>query len=235
MGLDKYTKEQAMEYANNEAEISGFKVGSPHWKKVFEEYCKFATKTMSVGRNPRGRPKIASIEKLYPQVFGANGFAGKIAGKYKSQVGQEVNLQAIQGRIMSSVSNLVKLFENGEMGTKNTTKGSAQGHIENSDMSELQLPNKPEGMSDDEYNQDARDVIRHWLVRDLITNAVIESLTPFFNLTKKDVDDIMDLIEAQEATIEEIKKGKRAEFVKRLSAVIGPKIGQVSYRKLILG
>jgi hypothetical protein len=231
--LDKYTKEQAKEFADNEAQIQGFDIGSPHWKKAFEDYCKFATSTMSVGRNPRG--KIENVEKLYPEVFSADGFAGKVARNYKSQVGQEVDLKAIQNRIMSSVSNLVKLFENGVMGTKNTTKGAKQGHIDNSDISELQLPSRLPNESDDEYEAKTKDVIRHWLIRDLITNSVLESLTPFFELTKKDVDDIMGLIQAEEATIEEIQKGKRSEFVKRLSAVIGPKIKQVSYRKLILG
>lgn len=225
--LDKFTKEQAIEYANTEAEIQGFAVDSIRWKNAFKHYLSFAVGTMSLGRNPRGTAKTTKLSKLFPEVLSKDGFAGRIS--------KNSSLEAIQNRIMSSVTNLVKLFESNELEMKTTTTGHQQGHIENSDMSAFQLPNRTKDMSDEEYERLEKQVIRNWMVRDLLTSAVLESLMPFFTMTKADVDQIMGLINVDDATLQDIQKGSREEFIKKLRAVIDPKVKQINIKKIILG
>lgn len=233
--VDKYTKEQATEYANTEAEVRGFPVGSARWKDAFKDYLSFAVTTMSVGRNPRGA-KYKVYTSLYPDIFGANGFAGKVEKNYRDQSGARgIPLNEVQNRVMSAVMNLAKLFENGILGTKNTTSGNRQGKIDNNQISELQLPTKEQGESDEAYEAKVEDVIRRWLTRDLITNAILESLAPFFSMTKADVDAVMDAIEAGNATLQDIHQGKRETFVKRLRAVVSPATARINYKKLIIG
>lgn len=234
--MDKYTKEQAMEYANNEAESRGFKAGSDKWKDAFKEYLSFAFSTMSVGRNPRGDHKYKVMIELYPEIFGDRGFAGKVAPNYLTQEGRRgVPLEVVQDRILSSVNNLMKLFENAALGVKNTTTGNKPGEIPNSDMSELQFPKRESGMSDEEYSLIADAVVRHWLVRDIITNSILESLAPFFRLSSADINDIMSGIKSRGVSVEDAMGEGREDLVKTLRAQVKPKVDQINYKKLVKG
>jgi len=232
--LDKYTEEQAREYADNESEIKGFKIGSEPWKKAFKEYLSFAYSTMSVGRNPRrGSKAYKTMLEVYPDIFSESGYAGKAAKNFYTQSGERgVSIESIQDRILSGVNNLVRLHENSIVGTKNTTRGSKQGKIPNEDMSELQFPDKADFKTEDEYHAVVKDVFHHWFQRDLITNAILESLNMFFTLTKSDIETIIGTLNI-EGEIEQIKHEGRAEFIKRLRASFKNKIP--NYKKTILG
>lgn len=238
MALDKFTIEQAKEFANNQGEIEGFEPGSPNWKDAFKEYCEFAKGTMSIGRNPRtARNPVKSVTALYPDIFGWDGIAGKLARSYQSSEGSRgIPLEAVQNRIMSAVTNLVKLFENGELGTRNTTIGNQQGKIADNHMSELQLPHKPAGMSEEEYTQLSREVVRKQMIRDLLTNVVLESLVPFFEMSKRDVSDIMDSVKWDVKSAKEFQRaGLRKSWIEALRGVIGKKFKVINIRKLIFG
>jgi hypothetical protein len=236
--VDPITTQMAKEYANNEAEIYGFKIGGPEWKKAFKDHISFAVGTMTVGRNPlKKNPshKYKIKTELYPDIFGAEGFAGQAAKNYKTESKTPgTTLDAIQNRILSAVINLTKLFENGILGTRNTTVGKRQGPIPNADMSEMQLP-AHEGEPKEEYEAKVRDVVFNWYVRDLVTDAVLESLIPFFKLSKSDVDEIMGAINIEEADLKELMGPGRPEFVKRLRAQIKHKMEQISYKKMVIG
>lgn len=252
MEMDKYTKLQAKEYANNEAEISGFEIGSDKWKKAFKEYLEFAHSTMSVGRNPRNlkNPSVASAVKYYPEMFGESGIVGKLAEKYVGPEGK-VPISSIQNRVLASVTNLVKLYENGVLGTRTTTRGRKEGKIADDEMSRLQLPDRPKGMSDEEYNNlpQTKEVLRNWIIRDLLTNLMIESITPVFMLTKKDIDDILNRLQWRNVTVSNYshpqesvdfqgKKGMfsyRDEFLSVLHNYMKKTIGALNFRKILLG
>lgn len=236
MGLDKYTIEQAKDHANNEAEIQGFEIGSPQWRQVFKEYCKFAEGTMSVGRNPRTkRNPIKNVTSLYPDIFASNEIAGRWAKNYQSQDGRGIPVDAVNSRIMSSVMNLVKLFENAELGTKNVTSGHASGKIDDSSMSELQLPSKPQGMSEEKYIELSKAVVKRQMTRDLLTNIVLESLKPFFEMNRRDVEDIMKEVNWDVKSAKEFQKaGLRKSWIEVLRGVIGGKFKDINIRKMIL-
>lgn len=231
--LDKYTKEQAIEYADLEGEMNGFDRNDSRWKKAFKEYITHAVGTMSVGRNPRSH-RYKTITELYPEMFGKNGFAGQVAEKM-SGTSLEQKFKGAQFRILSSVMNLVKMYEAGILNIKNTTVGDDQGKISNDKMSELQFPNKEEFGSKDEYETALRDVVFNWFLRDLITDCVLESLNIFVRLTAKDVEEIMGAINIEQASLKELVGQGRVEFIKRLRAQVLPRIQQINYKKLVLG
>jgi len=232
--IDRYTEEQAREYADNEAEIQGFKVGDLKWQKYFKEYLSFAYSTMSVGRNPRkGSKKYNALINVYPDIFGETGYAGKLAKNYYTQSGERgVTLESIQDRILSAVNNLVRLHENAALGVRNTTKGNKQGKIPNEDMSELQYPDRSEFSSDEEYKKVLEKVFFKWFQRDMIANAVLEGLEILSSLTKEDVEQILSTVNV-EGEIDEIKNQGREEFVKRLRSQFKNRIP--TYKKVILG
>lgn len=237
MEVDKYSKEQATEYANNEAEMLGFAVGSLKWKACFKEYIDFAKGTMNVGRNPRMmmRNPIKAIEGYYGDILSSSGLAGRLARNYRSPEGKGVPLEAVQNRIMSSVTNLVKLFENAELGTKTTTTGRGQGKIDNNNMSELQMPTKFSGQSD-AYREAAVAVIKKQMTRDLLTNIILESLVPFFELKKKDIDDLMATFDFKTPDVSEFhKEGVRKSWIDALRGVVGKKFSTINYRKILFG
>ncbi len=235
--VDQYTKEQAKTYANAEAKRQGFELGSPEWIATFKSYLNWATGTMSVGRNPRGKNHYQIIQNAYPQVFGSDGFAGKISRNYVDQTGQSLTKDQASERILSAVHNLMKLFENGILGIKNTTKGNKPGRIRNADMSDLQFPNKDEFSNEDEYHAAIKDVVFNWLVRDLVTNCIIESLSPFWKMSAQDVDAIMGKInvEVDPKNFMKMMGSAREEFVNALRARVEPKIDQIDFKKLIVG
>jgi hypothetical protein len=233
INLDPLTKEQAEEYANNEAEVRGFKVGSESWKKAYKEYLQFALSTLVVGRNPRNF-RYKTVTSLYPEVFSENGFAGKAAKSYfRQDGGRGIPIIEANGRILSAVMNLLKLFENGILGVKNVTTGNTQGKIANENMSELQIPNRDEFGSKEEFEAALKDVIYNWFTRDIISDCILESLFPFFTLTKNDLDEIMDRIQISEANVHEVIKEGREKLIKELRSRVKEKFHQ-SYRKAVL-
>lgn len=234
MELDKYTKEMATEFANNEADHHGFKIGSNPWKKAFKEYCEEAKETMSVGRNPyMSNPTPQSVKPFFSEIFSDRGAAGEIAKHY---TGEAMSTSAVEQRIMSAVTNLVKLFEAGKMGSRNKAKGK-YGKILNSEMSEFQLPKKGD-MSEAEYSRIEKEVLRKWLTRDLLTGFLIESLIPFFSMNKSEVDQMVSaLIDVTGGTIKAYQEGgadsRRNHLFKNFTDVITPKMSKIDYYKMI--
>jgi len=103
-------------------------------------------------------------------------------------------------------------------------------------MSELQFPNRHEFEGSEEAYQAAlKDVAYNWLVRDLVTNCILESLGMFFRLTEADVDDIMGVVKFDDATIKEVMTEGREEFIRRLRAQVQPRLKDLVYKKLVLG
>lgn len=233
--LDQFTKDQATEFADTEAELKGFPRGGERWKNAFKHYLTFAMGTMSVGRNPRGGHRYKVIVEEYPQVFGAEGFAGRMLKNMQVAEGNQKSLEAVRARILSSVHNLMKLFEAGGLGIKNTTSTDKQGKIQNSEMSELQFPNKEEYSTKEEYESAVKDIVYNWFVRDMVTNCILESLTMFWTLSEQDVADIMDAVTINDANLKEIMGEGRAEFIRRLKAQVEPRIKSLNYKKLVLG
>lgn len=233
--VSKYTKDQAIEYANNEAEINGFPVGSAKWKNAFKQYLSESYGTMAVGRNPRhGSHKYKAFIAKYPEIFSEAGFAGSVAKGYHISSGDKgLPIEEVQNRIMSTVMNLVKVFENGVMGTFNTTKGSKQGKIKNTEMSELQFPNKNEFSSDDEFEAAKKDVIYNWFQRDVLVDAVLESLLPFFKLQKNEVEKILAAIKLGESSVEEAAISGRSELIEKLRSIVKPQMDSISYYKML--
>lgn len=231
--IDKYTEEQARDYADTESDIHGFKQGSEPWKKAFKEYLSFAYSTMSVGRNPRkGSKKYKTLINVYPDIFSEEGYAGALAKNYYTQDGSKgVSLESIQDRILSAVNNLVRLHENAFIGVKNTTRGSKQGKIPNADMSELQYPDRADFKSDEEYKEVMQHVFYKWFQRDMITHAILEGLELVMSLTKEDVETILKTVNI-EGEIDEIKNEGREELIKRLRSQF--KNVLPTYKKVIL-
>ncbi len=238
MALDKYTQEMAKEFANNEAEHHGFKVGSDRWKKAFKDYCEEATDTMSIGRNPltRSNPSIASLKPFFAEIFSATGAAGQIAKHY---VGGEMSTEAVEQRIMSAVTSIVKLFENGKMGSKTRAKGK-YGKMENSEMSDFQLPKRPAGTSDQDYDRMTKEVLRKWVTRDLLTGFLIESLVPFFSMSKNEVDQMVNaLVDVAGGSIKGYQEGgadsRRNQLMSQFHNVIGRKLAKVNFYNIVFG
>lgn len=232
--ISKYTKDQAKAYADNEADIYGFAVGSPKWQKAFKDYLSESYSTMAVGRNPRpGSHKYKVIIGKYPEIFGEEGFAGRVAKSYKTTSGEGIPLDEVQNRIMSTVMNLVKVFENGIMGTLNTTKTRKQGKIENEAMSELQMPNRKEFKSDDDFKAAKRDVIYNWFQRDILVDAVLEFLLPFFKMKKAEIESVLDKIVLDETDLDGDVNQGRADLVSKLRSIIEPQMNAISYLKLL--
>jgi len=72
--LNKYTREAAEQFADNEGEIHGFDRESPRWETAFKKSLSHAYSTMSVGRNPRSCKKMMcdNPEKEYFDYAGAS-------------------------------------------------------------------------------------------------------------------------------------------------------------------
>lgn len=232
--LSKYTKEQAEEYANNDADIRGYKKGSAKWQAAFTEYIRESYSSMALGRNPRqGSYKYKAFIAKYPEVFSSEGFAGSVSKGYKSAHGKGLPLEEVQNRIMSSVMNLVKVFENGIMGTMTTTSGAKQGKIANSEMSEFQLPNKEEFSSDEDFQAAKKDVYYNWFQRDVLVDAVLESLMPFFSLNKNNIEKILGAIELVGDDSEASVGAGRLELVDKLRSLVQPQMANVSYTDML--
>lgn len=229
--VDSTTKSQAMEYADNEAEIHGYERGGSAWQNAINEYVKFAIGTMSVGRNPRSF-RWKTFVSIYADL-NENGFAGKVAKNYRGPSGVKgVGVNDIQNRILASVTNLSKLYENGILGIKTTTTGSEQGQISNDKMSELQLPDKSEFSGN--YDEQVNMVVRNWVIRDIVSTIILELLTPFFKMTEADFDAIAEAIKLDQAKLSDISK-ERMKYIVDIQQILNKKMAQVNVRKLLLG
>lgn len=233
--VDDVTKNHAIECADTDAEIYGFNRGSQQWKDSLSKYLKDAVTQMTVGRNPR-KLRYGIFTRSFPKVFGINGFADRVAKNYVDQSGKkETSKKDIENRILSSVTNLTKLFENGILGIRTTTLGYKSGEIPSSSMSELQFPTK----DDPEFNQKVRTIIVNWILRDYISAIIIELLTPFFEMTKADVEEITQAINldhiAKQSEIDwKAISDEREGFVNDLHRVLSNKISALNIKDMLL-
>lgn len=235
--VDKNTKDQAIEFANNEAEIVGYPINGPKWKAAYESYLKFAKGTMSVGRNnPRfmSNPSVHSMKQFFPEILSESGAAGEIARNYQ---GGPTSIDAIQQRILASATNMVKLFENGK-GNKVRGKRTT-GKVDNSEMSEFQLPKRLAGETDEEYKVKSMKVLRAWVKRDLLIGLFIESMIPFFSLTNDDMEKLLNLLPIKDETLASYQAGgkdsPRYQLLTNLHGALGEKMKNISFRKMLLG
>lgn len=231
--IDEITKSQAMEYADNEAEICGFKRGGHEWQEAVSRYVKFAISTMSVGRNPRGfRYKVYTT--LYSNVFSQKGWAGEVAQNYESQTGRGLPVKEVDNRILASLTNISKLFENGILGLKTTTRGNKQGEIDPNDASDFQFPDKALlGKNKEEYELQISRVLRAWIIRDLSITILLECLKPFFKLTVEDVEYLSDRINLQKITMDDVRRGQREVFIQRLQEALAPTFDKIDIMKIL--
>jgi len=225
----------ATEFANNEAEHHGFKVGSNPWKTAFKNYCDEARTTMTA-QNPyhMRNPSPQSVKPYFSEIFSEKGAAGEIAKHY---TGEAMSTSAVEQRIMSAVTSMVKLFEAGKMGSRNKAKGK-YGKMLNSEMTEFQLPKKTEGMTDAEYSRLEKEVLKKWLTRDLLTGFLIEALIPFFSMSKAEVDQMVAaLVDVTGGSVKAYQEGgadsRRNHLFKNFTDVITPKMSKVDFYKMI--
>lgn len=243
MALDKYTKDQAIEYADNEAEVHGYDRNNPRWKKEFDEYCNFAVGTMSVGRNPRNlrNPTVASIIPYFPEIFAENGVAGQFS---KHWPGGRIPSSTVSTRIMTACTNIVKLFEAGRMGKKVKAAGRP-GLIDDSEMSAFQLPKKGVGETKEQYALKSREVLKQWITRDLLTALFLESIMPFLTMTRDDVEQIYNFIDREMqnklalSTIQDYQTGgshsPRNQLLTELHKVFSNKKNKIDFRQILIG
>lgn len=231
--VDRTTKSQAMEYADNEADVNGFGRGSEQWQSALQEYIKFAIGTMSVGRNPR-EFKYKVFTSFYRDL-GSEGFAGRVAKEYIGPSGKrgEYKLTDIQNRILAAVASLSKLYENGVLGIRTTTVGSEEGSIANDKISGLQFPNKTT-FTGDNYTAEVNRVVQNWVTRDIISTIILELLTPLFQMTEDDFRAIAKAINLEGATLANIKVD-RPNYISAIQKVIKSKMADVNIRRLLLG
>lgn len=230
--LDKNTREQAIDYANTDAEMHGHEKGSPQWKKAFKHYLSFSIGTMTVGRNPRrANPRD---DLTWPDIFGSQGFVTKVASNFKGKRGERPSPTEIAERVKGAVTTLSYLYLNGIYGMKTTTDVSASGKIPAKDMSDLQF-------ADGDAEVRNHDVIMNQLVMTLVETAVYEFLLPFFTMPKSDIDAILDQV-----TIENSQSNKkidtaklmaefRTQMEKRVRQAIGSRLKNLSFKNLVLG
>jgi hypothetical protein len=233
--LDEHTKEQAIDYANAEADLHGFPVGSSKWKEAFRKHVGYAVGTMSLGRNPRGRnPRD---EANWAEVFGASGFVGKVASNFKGKRGEKPSAKEIAERVKSAVSALVYLYMNGIYGIKTTTEVSTSGKIKNSEMSDLQLHGAEgeEGITADDARAENIDVVFNQLAMTVVETAAYEFLLPFLTMPKSDVDAILDKISVEGTASSKDMAKYRTETEARIKRAIGDKLKGLSFKKLVLG
>ena len=223
--VDKFTIDEANDYADRQGMIEGFSRGSNEWHRAFNHQLKKAVGTMSLGRNPfRANPRDDSN---WPEVFGDKGFAGIVARNYRGKAGEKVSKREIGERIKASVSALVYLYLNGILEIKTTTTTSQSGEINTSEMSDLQLS---------EAGSDVRnhDVAMNQLMLTIVETICYESLIPFFTLKPQDVVDIKDKARITGKISVKAMAEKRSEIEKELRSRIGSKLKKTDFGKLIL-
>jgi hypothetical protein len=223
--VDKFTIAQAIDYADREGMIQGFKKGSAEWNHAYNHHIKKALGTMTLGRNPfRGNPRD---DANWPEVFGENGFAGEVARKYKGKGGEKFSRREIIERVKGNVTALSYLYVNGIMDIKTTTLRSQSGNIPESEMSDLQL-------RDQAYEKENEAVVRNQLILTIVETLCYESLIPFFTMPEKDVRAIADTVKITgKASVREMAE-QRSVIEKKLRNRIAAKLRKVSFADLFL-
>lgn len=241
INLDPHTKEQANDYANMEAELQGFAVGSEKWKKSYKHFLGFALSTITLGRNPRGKSlKNPRDLKIWPEIFGSSGFAGTVAKNFKTSNGTGIPLEEAQDRIKSAVTSLTYMYLNGVYDIRTTTKGRKQGLIKDDDMSDLQLRGKDtsdKGLSSEEMTAENLDVLYNQLALTFVESAVMACLLPFFKMSKDDLQDLLDKgIQAEDTSkISAAQVAQaRTELERRIRSVLDSKFANINIKDLIL-
>lgn len=195
--IDDATKEQALEYANTQADLQGIERGSAQWKKFLEKYLGFAYSTMSVGRNPRAtsREQIDQLTELYPTIFDEKiGFLGRISKSREEY-------QANSSRLIAAVKNITYLIVENVAGVKSDKKEAG-----------MQFPQKG-SMPEDRYNEVVADVIQNWVLFDIVEGSVYNALSVPLGFRKSDLDFIKDKF-----IISEIDT-KKPGFLKTINSV----------------
>jgi hypothetical protein len=92
-------------------------------------------------------------------------------------------------------------------------------------------------------------VLRNWIIRDLLTNLLIESITPVFMLTQKDIDAILSRLQWRNVTVQNYShpqestdfEGRKSmisyrdEFLGVLHGYMKKTLGGLNFRKMLLG
>ncbi|MCE5317777.1 MAG: hypothetical protein LLG04_10550 [Parachlamydia sp.] len=232
--VDRLTVDQAIDYANREAKLNGFDRNSEAWQRAYQRSLRESVGTMTIGRNPFERnPRD---ENTWPEVFGENGFAGKVAYNYKGRTksGTRYKKQEISERIKGAVSTLVYLYMNGIMQIKTSADTSASGKINATEMSDLQWRGSSENMSRSEADEENKKVIMNQIVMTVVETAVYEFLLPFFTMPESEIRKITDKIEISGKPSVKSLAEQRTALEKKLRQRIGDKLKKISFSKLVL-
>jgi len=234
--LDDITKDQATEYANNEADLKGFKVGSTKWKDAFKRHLSYAVSTMSLGRNPRTTMKRNPRDmKVWPEIYGEDGFAGAVHKNFKTKSGERIPLNEARDRIKGCITNLTYMMVNAVYNIKTTTKGNRQGKIPEGDMSDLQLRGTSETVDGDEKDALNKDVLYNQLALTTVETICQMLLVPFFKMKQSDIQAILDSISVEGKINAKDIAAERTRLEAQLRRVMEEKLRDIDVRKIILG
>lgn len=232
--VDRLTVEQAIDYADREGRLKGFDRDSAKWKNAYHHSLNESVGTMTLGRNPFNRnPRD---ENTWPEIFGNDGFAGKVAYSYRSKPksGERYRRQEIAERIKSAVSTLTYLYVNGVMKIKTSADSDVTGRMENQKMSDLQWRGSSEDMTKDQAEEENRRVVMNQIVMTVVETACYEFLIPFFTMNESEVKKITDKIQISgKPSIKEMGE-LRTDIEKKIRARIGNKLKNLSFSKLVL-
>ena len=231
--IDKFTHDQAQDYADREGMIKGFSKDSAKWKNAYNQALSESLETMSLGRNPYYRnPRD---EATWPEVFGNDGFCAKVAFRYKGKEGDQVTKREISERVKASVTALVYLYLNGILNIKTTTATSETGFITHGKMSDLQMRGSEENFSVDAADEENIAVVMNQIILTVVETACYEFLLPFFTMNPNDVQKIVSKIDIKGKANSRAIAKVRTEVEKKLRERIGDKLKKISFADLILG
>ena len=177
--VDRLTVEQAIDYANREAKIKGFDKNSSKWQRAYQHSLNESLGTMTLGRNPFSNPRD---ENTWPEIFGVDGFAGRVAEQYrsKSKSEEKVRRHEVAERIKSAVTTLTYLYANGIMEIKTSADSHMTGRMPNEDMADIQWRGSSENESKEDVEEENMQVDLNQIALTVIETACYEFLLPFF-------------------------------------------------------
>ena len=231
--VDRLTVEQAIDYANREAKIKGFDRNSAKWNTAYQHSLNESLGTMTLGRNPYRNPRD---ENTWPEIFGVDGFAGRVAEQYRSKTKGEdkVRRHEVAERIKSAVTTLTYLYANGIMEIKTSADRHITGRMPNEDMSDIQWRGSSENTTKEDAEEANMQVVLNQIALTVIETACYEFLLPFFTMPASDIKKITDKIEISGKPSVRALSEKRAEIEKKLRARIGSRLKNISFAKMIL-
>lgn len=230
--IDRFTQDQAVDYANREAAIHGFDRSSEKWKNAYKKSVSESLETMTLGRNPFSRNPRE--EATWPEIFGNDGFCARVAFNYKGRDGEKVTRREIAERVKASIASLVYMYLNGVMNIKTTTKTSDSGKIPNSSMSDLQLQGSAEDTTLEEAEIANMDVVMNQIILTVVETACFEFLLPFFVMKPDEIKSITSKIKVEgKPNVRGVAK-LRTDIEKRIRARIGDKLKKMSFADLVL-